>query len=364
MDPFEPYRRQSPVHWHRASGAWLITRYDDVAAALLDPRLSSSTADVELEHLPGVDEDGRAELADFFGAWLSLTDGARHRRLRRALTPALAPARAARWQGAFGAMAEEVVQRAGTGGDLEHTFARPYAAAVVCALLGVRSDEADQVIDWCTQLVGLLATGGVSQSMNRTALEALRGLTALVPVIAARRHSAHGIEPLLSGLHGSTAGSDLPDELLVPLFAQLVAGGYDPLARSLTTFARAAPGNGGEVSPELVEEMLRLHGPFSLVPRIVAESMEVGGRHLEVGDRVMLALGSGNVDDTHFPTPYAVDPTRGASHLSFGRGRHRCPAAAFARVAIGVGLQTLASDGGAQSPDQSVENCPQPGRAT
>lgn len=345
MDPFEPYRRQSPVHWHPASDAWLITRYDDVAAALADPRLSSSTAADVLECLPGVDKDGRAALGDFFGAWLSLSDGARHRQLRQALTPLLAPSKAARWKGAFEAIVDDLVRRPGTWEDVEHGFARPYAQGVVSALLGIRPEDSLRVVEWSTLLVGLLAAGGASSAANRAALEALRGLTELVPVITARRDSPHGMKPLLSGLPGNTAGRDLPDDLLVALFAQLVAGGYDPVARCLAACARAVTWNGDEVTCELVEEVLRLNGPIQLVPRIVAESLEVGGRRLAARDRVMLAIGSGNVDDAQFPEPYAADPTRGASHLSFGRGRHRCPASAFARVAIDVGLQALALDG-------------------
>jgi cytochrome P450 len=46
-DPYPLYRRlriEAPVYWHEPVGRWLLTRYDDVAAALRDPRLSADLA--------------------------------------------------------------------------------------------------------------------------------------------------------------------------------------------------------------------------------------------------------------------------------------------------------------------------------
>ena len=43
-DPYPVYRRlreTDPVHWHEPFGAWVLTRYDDVVAALHDPRFSA-----------------------------------------------------------------------------------------------------------------------------------------------------------------------------------------------------------------------------------------------------------------------------------------------------------------------------------
>ncbi|MEP6525932.1 MAG: hypothetical protein ABJA86_02115 [Nocardioidaceae bacterium] len=41
-DPYATYDdvRGEPVHWERALGGWVLTGYDEVAAALADPRIS------------------------------------------------------------------------------------------------------------------------------------------------------------------------------------------------------------------------------------------------------------------------------------------------------------------------------------
>ena len=45
-DPYPVYhrmRRQDPVYWSERSGTWVLTRYDDVLAAVRHPALSSAT---------------------------------------------------------------------------------------------------------------------------------------------------------------------------------------------------------------------------------------------------------------------------------------------------------------------------------
>jgi cytochrome P450 len=55
-DPYPTFRRlrqADPVHWHAPLGAWMLTRYDDVDAALRDSRLSNTLGDVIPGRLPG-----------------------------------------------------------------------------------------------------------------------------------------------------------------------------------------------------------------------------------------------------------------------------------------------------------------------
>jgi cytochrome P450 len=46
-DPYPVYRRmrqRDPVYWSDTLGAWVLTRYDDVLAAVRNPAMSSATA--------------------------------------------------------------------------------------------------------------------------------------------------------------------------------------------------------------------------------------------------------------------------------------------------------------------------------
>jgi cytochrome P450 len=58
----------------------------------------------------------------------------------------------------------------------------------------------------------------------------------------------------------------------------------------------------------------------------VIKPVELGGTQLQPGDRILLGLGSANLDDEMFPEPDEVELDRDNSskHLAFGHGIHRC----------------------------------------
>jgi len=315
-DRFELCRDRDPVHWHAASNAWLITRYDDVVRLLADPRLTSRTLGDRIDALPGLSPEERSQLAAFYGGWLSLTDGPVHAGLRRLIAPILAPSKVAPWASVFCEFAEGQAHEA-RWDRIDDTFARPYAARVVGAVLGLTPDEFPEALRATGRLLRLLGAGNPSARHAREAQEAL----AVVNELARRLVDRAGTPVPL--LHGCA----LPDEVRGATLVQLIAGGYDPVARCLTSYAVAGapPGEGGG---DPVDEVLRLHPPFELLPRIAGESVQVGDRVLPEGSRVLLAIGSANHDEP-------------SAHVSFGGGRHRCPAAGLGRAAVSAGVTVL-----------------------
>lgn len=103
-----------------------------------------------------------------------------------------------------------------------------------------------------------------------------------------------------------------------------------------------------KANPKLVsgtiEEMLRFASPVAMVPRFIAEDVQLSGKTLRKGERVMLGLGASNRDPKHFPNPNAFDITRKAERiLSFGFGSHFCIGAALARMETQLTLEALIS---------------------
>jgi cytochrome P450 len=315
-DRFKVLRDHDPVHWQAASDAWLITRYDDVVTLLADPRLVARTLGDRIDTLPGLSPQERSELAAFYGSWLSLTDGPAHSDLRRLIAPILAPSKVAPWAPVFQEFAEGQAH-ASRWDQIDDTFARPYAARVVGAVLGLTPTEFPEALRATGRLLRVLGADQPSVPHAREAHEALAVLSALARRLVDRAGTP---TPLL---HGSA----LPDELRGATLVQLVGGGYDPLARCLTSYAAAgAPVGDGAGDP--VDEVLRLHPPFELLPRIASESVQVGDRAIPAGSRVLLAIGSANHGEP-------------AGHVSFGGGRHRCPAASLGRAAVSAGITVL-----------------------
>jgi len=95
-----------------------------------------------------------------------------------------------------------------------------------------------------------------------------------------------------------------------------------------------------------VEEMLRYDSPVQLTARIAKEDVEIGGKRVGVGQRVVLFLGAANRDPAQFAAADRFDVGRQENHhLSFSHGAHFCLGAALARlegqIAIGTMLRRL-----------------------
>ena len=93
-DPFPIYRQlreADPVHWSEGHGGWLVTRYDDVAAALRDPRFSAARSAAMFERMPPAIRDATRPLQRAFTLWMLMMDPPDHTRLRGLVSKALAP---------------------------------------------------------------------------------------------------------------------------------------------------------------------------------------------------------------------------------------------------------------------------------
>ena len=80
-----------------------------------------------------------------------------------------------------------------------------------------------------------------------------------------------------------------------------------------------------------IDELLRFDSPVQLDGRMAVEDMEIGGKRIRPGQRVICLLGAANRDPSVFTNPDTLDITRQEkSHVSFGRGIHHCLGAPLA----------------------------------
>src|SRR5262249_25144115 len=94
-DPYPLYRQlreEDPVHWSAAFNGWLLSRYDDVKAALHDPQLvSGQRVAANMERLP---ENGEVDIGPFsriLAQWMINLDPPDHTRLRTLANKAFTP---------------------------------------------------------------------------------------------------------------------------------------------------------------------------------------------------------------------------------------------------------------------------------
>jgi cytochrome P450 len=76
-----------------------------------------------------------------------------------------------------------------------------------------------------------------------------------------------------------------------------------------------------ELMPVAVEEFLRWATPVHHFRRTATRDVELRGKHIRAGDKVVVWFGSGNRDEEVFGNPYDFDITREPNdHVTFGKG--------------------------------------------
>jgi cytochrome P450 len=84
-----------------------------------------------------------------------------------------------------------------------------------------------------------------------------------------------------------------------------------------------------------IEEILRYVTPVNTMARTVAEDIEIGGRKMTTGERLIMFYASANRDDAVFEAPNEFRIDRNPNpHLAFGIGEHFCLGAHLARKSM------------------------------
>jgi cytochrome P450 len=338
-------RPVAPVPLPGRGPAWFITRYEDVRAALTDPRLAN-----DVHHWPGGARHRPSEAAGGVHAHLLNTDPPVHTRLRRLVWKAFTPRRVARLRPRVAEIAAgllDEMQATGGGTDLLRAYARPLPGAVLCELLGV--PEGDR--SWISAAV-------TDYERPEEADRVTRQLAAyLTELIAAKR--ADPGDDLLSALalvrddvseDGSGAG--LTDTEARSVAFQIIMGGFGTTVNLIGSGTLALLTHPEELArlradpsllPAAVEELLRFTNPLNhATDRFTTQDMTVGDVVIAASEWVFMAISSANRDPARFPDPDRLDLSRDTSgHLAFGHGIHYCLGASLARVEAEVALGAL-----------------------
>jgi cytochrome P450 len=141
-------------------------------------------------------------------------------------------------------------------------------------------------------------------------------------------------------------------DVLTSTIFQLLVAGQEPVSNQLALMLvtllrhpehmahlRAQP----ELVSQAVEELMRFDGAFELTTwRFFSKPTAVHDVVIPAGDPVIVALNAANRDPARFACPHRLDFERkNATHLSFGYGRHFCPAASLTRLQLELSLKRV-----------------------
>jgi cytochrome P450 len=339
----------SPTAVEATTGALCVLRYHEIDRLAHDPRMIG--VGLTWFDLMGI----QGPLRNWYGALMFTNEGDTHARLRRLVSRAFTPRSVARLRAHTASTVEALFEPldAEGGGDLVERFGR-LAIRVMCRLLGVPEEDVAVFGDWADALSPVF--GFMDPDQITLAESSLAGLVEYVDALVQRRQRDRG-DDLISALLAVEDGADrLARHEVVTMVANLLVGGHDTTSSqigcSLFTLlchpdAAARLGRDSSLLGGAVSETLRYEPSIGLIPRTVAEPLEIGGITRPAGTLVLLSTVSGNRDPAVWDDPDRFDVERFNSPsaprlLSFGSGPHYCLGASLARMTVEETVRGLA----------------------
>ncbi len=321
---------------------WVISRYHDIRAALVDPRLSAKTIP---DAMMPTDADNQVPVM------FARTDDPEHHRLRRMLTSNFTFRRCESMRPHIQDMVDHYLGGMidnGAPADLVREFALPVPSMVIALLLGVPPDD--------LELFQRNTTAGLDQrSTDAERGQAFGAMYAYIEELVERKSREPG-DDLISRLvteyvatgqldHATTAmNSVIMMQAGHETTANMISLGTVALLEHPDVFERLGQDGDPVVTANIVEELMRyLSIVHSQVDRVATEDLVIGGQPIRAGEFVLMNLPAGNWDTAFVDNPESFEAGRNTrGHLGFGYGVHQCIGANLARVEMQVAFATLA----------------------
>jgi cytochrome P450 len=340
---FANWREQAGLQraMYHGEPVWVVSRYQDIRAALVDPRLSADTLP---DHL-------KPQGAENTPIMFARTDDPEHHRLRRMMTSDFTFRRCEAMRPQIQEFVDTFLDgmiNAGPPADLVRDFALPVPSLVIALLLGVPSEDLDS----------FQRSTGVGLDTKATDEEKTQAFTSMYGYIEelVRRKEREPGDDLISRLvTEQVATGQLNRETAALSGMIMLVAGHETTANMISLgtvallehpalFDRLGQTDDHAVIANIIEELMRyltiVHGQ---VDRVATEDLTLGGQLVRAGDKLLMNLPAGNWDSEFVDSPETFDvdrKTRG--HLGFGYGVHQCIGANLARVEMQVAFATLA----------------------
>jgi cytochrome P450 len=109
--------------------------------------------------------------------------------------------------------------------------------------------------------------------------------------------------------------------------------------KELQNQLRAQP----ELRPAAIEEFIRLYTPYRGFARTATHEVTISGQKIQPTEPITMTYAAANRDPEQFPEPdkFILNRENIATHLGFGRGKHRCAGMPLARMILKIFLNEL-----------------------
>jgi cytochrome P450 len=358
---FARLRREEPVSWcdySQGKGFWSITRQADILALNRDTELMSSAQGIRMEDQTYEEYLARRTFQEI--------DPPDHTSARMLLAKAFSGPVIQQFDAQIRTLCNVILDRAlqSTEFDAVTEIARELPMRMLGQILGLPEKDLDWLVKKGDQLMGNTDPDFTAHVVDKVDTEAYRFMPFRSPagvelydyaseLMADRKRSGdnNGILNLL--LQPDSTGNVMSQREFQNFFCLAVAAGNDTTRYSIAA-AIHAMANQSDVLPALQsgdakvfetapDEFVRWASPATYFRRTATRDVELHGKTIKAGDKVLLWFVSGNRDEQAFENPFQVNVKRTNNrHVGFGQGGpHVCLGMWLARLELRVLLQTL-----------------------
>jgi cytochrome P450 len=340
-DPYpiqDDLRQRCPIaRTERFGGAWLPTRYEDVAAIAYDPGRFSSRSIILSNFRPP------RELAPVGGSPPISSDPPFHHEARKLLLPAFTKTAVTRYEPATRRYCHSLID-AFAGRDVVDAaceYAQHIPVQVIAGMLGFPPQDGPQFREFVEDLL---------EGINLPPDERITRVSRLFDYLDEQIHDhlASPRDDLTTYLiNAELNGQKLDPSHVIGTMALLLIAGIDTtwsaIGASLWHLAKT-PGDRARLVAEptllatATEEFLRAYAPVTMA-RLVRSDMHWRGADMKADDWILLSFPAANRDPAQFDRAGEVIIDREANrHAAFGLGIHRCVGSHLARMELRAAL--------------------------
>jgi cytochrome P450 len=336
---WDELRQRCPVaHTDRFGGAWLPTRYEDVAAIAYDTDRFSSRAIIVSNFRPPLDLAPVGEVPPIS------SDPPFHHDARKLLLPAFTKSSVGRQEEATRAFCHALIDEfAGRDVvDAAAEYAQHIPMRVIADMLGFPPEDGPQFAVFVENAL---------EGINLPPEERLERGTQLFDYLFAqiRDHLETPREDLTSYLlEAELYGQKLEPIHVAGTMALLLIAGIDTTWSAIGASLWHLAGHpqdrrrlvaDPDLLPTAMEEFLRAYAPVTMA-RLVKQDMDWHGVAMKADDWVLLPFPAANRDPEQFERAEEVVIDRQVNrHAAFGLGIHRCVGSHLARMELRVALE-------------------------
>ncbi len=340
-DYFKRLREEDPVHFVEGGDFgpyWSVTRFEDIVYVDTHHDLFSSVPAI------GIGQT----LTDFEPPMFIAMDPPKHDEQRKAVVPSVTPQRLAEMEDLIRERVVEVLDSLPIGEEFDwvEEVSIELTTRMLATLFDFPFEQRSKLTYWSDVATSGPQIGGERSEEEREAILTQECLAFFTELWKERAEKPPAKDLLSLMVHSPATRDMAPMEFLGNLIL-LIVGGNDTTRNSMSGGVLALHSNPAEFAklkanpsliPGMVSEVIRWQTPLAHMRRKATEDVELGGKTIRKGERVVMWYISGNRDADAIDNPddFIIDRDNPRFHVAFGSGIHRCMGNRLAEMQLRV----------------------------